>query len=194
MMAYPPAQVRVADFTFGPHTVAHRALNPYNRRTTAYDFGGDAWQAEITLTQSSGAASGVVLAWLASLKGPAGKFELPVFDYKGPAQITQNPTAAAAASARAEILVVQMAAGEAFAVGEFLTIANRLYIVTQAPAVPGGAQELTIWPRLRANVASGAAIEALAPYARWALADPANPYSRTRTGARSQRLKLIEVD
>lgn len=192
-MAFPPAQVRVAGFTFGPETVAARSVNPYNKKSVAYDFGGDAWQGEITLTQSSGAASGVVLAWLASLKGPAGSFELPVFDYKGPALITANPTAAAPASARAEILQAAMAAGEAFGVGEFLTIGHHLHIVTAAPAPVAGVQTLTIWPRLRANVAAGAALEALAPYARWALADPANTYSRTSTGARSQRLKLVEV-
>jgi hypothetical protein len=54
-------------------------------------------------------------------------------------------------------------------------------------------QSLTVWPRLRADIADGAAIEALAPYATWALADPNNAYKRRTDGARSQTLKLMEV-
>ncbi|MEQ3630819.1 MAG: hypothetical protein ABNG97_05900 [Sulfitobacter sp.] len=192
-MAFPPPEVRVADFTFGPNTASHRSRSPYNFATAAYDFMGDAWEAEITLAQSSGVASNRVLAWLASLKGPAGSFELKVFDYTGPSGITQNPTVSGAVSARAEALSVAMAPGEAFEVGEYLTIGARLHMVTAASAPVGDVQALTVWPRMRANVADGAAIEALAPYARWALANPSNTFTRRSNGARSQRLKLMEV-
>jgi hypothetical protein len=192
-MAFPPAAVRVADFTFGPKTNAHRSRSPYSFVTTSYDFMGDAWEAEISLTHTSGAASNQVLAWLAGLKGPSGTFELKVFDYTGPASIATNPTANAAASARAQVLTVAMDSGESFAVGEYLTISHRLYIVTAAPAAVANVQSLTLWPRLRADVASGAAIEALEPYARWALANSKNTYTRNTSGARAQRLVLMEA-
>jgi hypothetical protein len=192
-MAFPPPEVRVSDFTFGPNTTSHRSRSPYNLATASYDFMGDAWEASITLTQSSGVASNVVLAWLASLKGPAGSFELKAFDYTGPSAITVNPTVDSTALARAEVLEVALASGEAFTLGEYLTIAGRLYLVTAAAAAIGDVQSLTVWPRLRSDIAGGAVIEALEPYATWALADPSNTYKRRSDGARSQALKLMEA-
>ena len=192
-MAFPPPQVRISDFTFGPITSAHRESSPYNFVSTVYDFMGDAWSAEISLTHTSAPNSNLVLAWLTSLKGPKVSFELPVFDYAGPANISLNPVVAAPVPARSELLRVHMAADEAFSVGEFLTLGRHLHIVTAAPAPLLHVQELTVWPRLRRDQTTGAAIEAVAPFGTWALADQKNTYSRRSNGARSQRLSLVEA-
>lgn len=193
-MANPPSALRFSSYTFGVKTTSHREKSPYSMKTTAYDFMGDAWVANVSVSHVGRQASNVIMAWLASLKGPAGSFQLPVFDYGGPASIGSNPTVAASALAISEVIALQMAPGEAFEVGEYFTIADHLHMVTAAPLpLANDVQTLTIWPRLRANVSPGQAVEALAPYVVWALADQENTYSRQSTRARSQTLNLIEV-
>lgn len=193
-MAYPPASLKFSSYTFGVKTTSYREASPYSLKTTSYDFMGDAWVADVSVSHVGRQASNVILAWLASLKGPAGSFRLPVFDYSGPAGVSSNPEVAATALARSGVISLQMVGADAFEVGEYFTLDGHLHVVTAAPApLIGGVQSLTVWPRLRADVALGDPVEALAPYAVWALADQENAFSRQSSRARSQRLKLVEV-
>ncbi|RAP39411.1 hypothetical protein BYZ73_20705 [Rhodovulum viride] len=197
-MAFPPEAVRIAGFTLRQISSAIRTQSPYSFAQTAYDFMGGTWAAELTLAAFDARESAAISAWLASLNGPAGRFELDMeaMDYDGPqGAITADPVVAVAASARAKTLVLQLAAAtDTISVGDYLTLDGHLHIVTGAEA-PTAAfrQTLTLWPRLRAPVAPGDPVAMRAPYGSWALAGPETALAVSQARLRTRTLQLVEA-
>ena len=194
-MNFPPFTLPKKALSVSVVTNGHREVSPYSFNQTAYNFLGGHWQATLDLNDARYQDRANILAWLTTLEGPTVVFHLLAMDYRGPhGVLTQNPTFAAAASQRGKTLVVQHAPGEAFVVTDQITINGHLHMINsvQAPDV-SNQQEITIWPRLREDVAPGGAIEALAPYGSWALAKPSNGHSTNFKLGRSMKLDLIEA-
>ncbi|SIO36391.1 hypothetical protein SAMN05444722_1683 [Rhodovulum sp. ES.010] len=194
-MAFPPAAVKIAALRREQVVSALRTRSPYSFASTAYDFMGGMWRAELELVHVERADNAAIEAWLASLGGPAGTFELREPDYDGPyGTVSANPSVAVAATARAQTLRLQMQSGEAAAAGDLLTLGGHLHVVTSAGAPDGGGvQAVTVWPRLRADAGVGAAVEMLAPYGTWALAGPANGYAVSQSRVRTRTLQIVEA-
>lgn len=193
-MAFAPDCIRNAAVTLTSVTNGHREMSPYSFDQTPYDFMGGMWQATIDLTHLDGRESAEAWAWLLSLQGPVGSFELPALDYDGPfGAITADPVVALSAPVRGQSLTVTLAAGNFLVAGDQVTIDGHLHSVTGAAAKVGSDQVLTLWPRLRADVAPGVVVHALAPYGTWALADQKNTYARSQSRERSQTLAISEA-
>ncbi|TDX19817.1 hypothetical protein [Rhodovulum visakhapatnamense] len=197
-MAFPPEAVRIAGFTLRQVTSSIRTQSPYSFAQTAYDFMGGTWAADLTLAAVDARESAAISAWLASLNGPAGRFELDMeaMDYDGPqGTITADPVVTVAAQARAQTLVLQLAAaGDTISVGDYLTLDGHLHIVTGAEA-PTAAfrQTLTLWPRLRAPVAPGDPVALRAPYGSWALAGSETALAVSQARVRTRTVQLVEA-
>lgn len=194
-MIQPPPALRVARFQLTIITNAHVEISPYSFSQTGYDFMGDMWGASVDLTHLDRRESAQIMRWVASLRGPIGIFELPAFDYDGPFGVmTGNPTIAQAADARAKTITLAHVAGSGLVQDDQITIGGHLHIVITAGAVDGADQQvIEIWPRLRASVAIGQAVNATSPTGRWRLARPENGFDRAQNFARSQSLALIEA-
>ena len=79
-------------------------------------------------------------------------------------------------------------------VGDAITLNGHLHIVTVATPVGGlGVQDVTIWPRVRSNMAAGDPVIIAAPYGTWALKSARNGWGRGISGGREQSIELIEV-
>jgi hypothetical protein len=214
-MAFAPAALRIRDFELTMLQVARLESSPYSRAQVAYDFMGEGWEAKLTLAHLTDLQAAEVEAWLASLKGPMVKFEAWLFRPVGPfGTIAVDPTVRVAAAARAEVVQVQQGhavgspsmvlnfAGNtnlgftyaSFAVGDRITIAGHLHVITAMdPVGGGGAQTITIWPRLRAPVVVDEVISAARPYGTWRLATGRNGWARPLRGVRTQTIDLIEA-
>jgi hypothetical protein len=193
-MAYPPDCLVPRAFTLGMRTNAHREVSPYSYKQTAYDFMGGMWTATLDLHSLTAAGRATLISWLASLEGQKGTFEMKSLDYAGPfGVLTTNPTIAVAASARAKTVSLAMVSGEACVVADQITIAGHLHLVTAVAAPVSNVQAVTIWPRLRADVAVDDPVEALAPYGTWALAASETSYGLANKLAMSLSLDLIEA-
>ena len=195
MVTTVPDSVRLASWRFTLKTNSHRAASPYSFVQTPYDFMGGMWTATLDMTHMISSDASAVLAWVAGLDGVMETFTLPAVDYAGPfGLVTANPTFADAALVRGKTIVLQLAAGDSAAVGDYVTIGGHLHIITTAEAPDvSDQQSVGISPRLRADVAAGAAVEMLAPYGTWALAKGDEGASLSQTGVRSRSLSLNEA-
>ncbi|WP_414897707.1 hypothetical protein [Rhodovulum sp. YEN HP10] len=197
-MAFPPDAVRVASLTLRQITSSIRVQSPYSFAQTAYDFMGGMWAAELVLAAFDSRESAAISAWIASLNGPAGTFELDMaaMDHDGPhGTISADPVVAVAANTRAQELVLQLAvAGDRALPGDYLTLGGHLHIVTATEA-PTAAfrQGVTLWPRLRRPVAPGAAVAMRAPYGSWALAGSETGFSVSQARVRTRTLQIMEA-
>ncbi|WP_300009672.1 hypothetical protein [uncultured Roseobacter sp.] len=193
-MAFPPFTVPVGSVTQEIVTNGVRTESPYSFKQTAYDFMGARWGATIELSVMEERTLATCLRWLASLNGSFSTFEMLAFDYAGPfGTITANPTVAAAASARAQSLSVVVVSGDALVADDRITIDGHLHVVTSAEVPLSEVQDITVWPRLRADVSIGDPVEALAPYATWALARPRNALRSNVDFTNSVTLELVEA-
>jgi hypothetical protein len=190
-----PTAVRLASWRMSLQTNSHRAQSPYSFKQTPYDFMGGMWTATLDMTHMISSDAAAVLAWVAGLDGVMEAFTLPAVDYAGPfGLVTANPTFANAALVRGKTIVLQLAAGDSAAVGDYVTIAGHLHIITTAAAPDvSDQQSVGISPRLRADVVAGAVVEMLAPYGTWALAKGDEGASLSQAGVRSRSLSLNEA-
>lgn len=214
-MAFAPASLRIREFELVMVQAARLETSPYSRAQVAYDFQGGGWEAKLSLAHLSAAQAAEVEAWLASLKGPMVPFEAYLFRKAGPFGTTVvDAEVAVAALARAETLQVQQfhAAGGpsmvlnfkgngalgftygALAVGDRITLGGHLHVVTMAGnSIAGGLQTITVWPRLRADLAPGDSVGIVAPYGKWRLASGRSSWTRAISGERTQTIDLIEA-
>ncbi|MBL3570657.1 hypothetical protein BV509_02415 [Rhodovulum sulfidophilum] len=194
-MAHPPDPVLIAAFTLRQKTSGALVQSPYSLAQTAYDFMGEMWAADLTLTHVDMRGNARIEAWLASLRGTLGTFEMAPPDYEGPYGVmSANPTVAATADARARTLTITVPPGSAAGPGDYLTIAGHLHLVIEAAAPDlARAQTLSLWPRLRAPVAPGAAVEMLKPYGTWRRASAEVSFDCSQDRIRSRTLSLIEA-
>lgn len=192
-MAFPPVCVTPAQFRLTAVSNAHREMSPYSFKQTPYDFMGGMWKASLDLYSMKARDRATFLRWLVSLEGTLKHFELLALDYDGPfGTLTVNPTIAVAADVRARTVTVTLSPGETMTADDQITIDGHLHIVTSAAAKVGDTQAITIWPRLRSAVTVGQAVEALAPFGTWVLADPENGFSLSRRFLMTTTLELIE--
>lgn len=173
-MAFAPAALKVREFTPTFRSNARREESPYSFQQQTYDFMGEAWAIEVQCAPLQGADLVAVRGWLAGLGGARDAFQLRWPGYAGPsAGLVENPTAAQAATVRARTISVALPAAGQLAVGDLMTIGQSLHIVTAAETPAAGVQGVTLWPRLRANLAQGGVLNVLDPYGTFALAAPA---------------------
>ena len=193
-MAFPPICLARRNLTIEPVTNGIRTISPYSYKQTPYDFMGAMWRAQLDLRSLNARDRATFLRWLVSLDGSTGTFELLAPDYAGPfGVLSANPTIAIAALARAKTISVSLPTGSALVQDDQITIAGHLHIVTFAASVIADQQQVTIWPRLRTDIAVSDPVECLAPYGTWALAEPVNGYSLANKIDMSSVLPLIEA-
>ena len=193
-MTLPTIFPRIKGFGLEMVTNATVTQSPYSFDQTSYNFMGGMWRATLELYGSEAAHREAFLGWLAGLEGPAQTFQLPAFHYEGPfGTLTQNPVIATAAKVRAKSIVVTRPAAQELAVGDLITIGTHLHRVTKDKGNVGVDQGIEIWPRLRADVAAGDAIEALAPTGSWRLAGNVAGYKIANKIQFSMSLKLVEA-
>lgn len=214
-MAFAPASVTVKAFTMTAVTNAVRPRSPYASNTVAYDFMGGYWKAQIDLPPLTDAAGAAVEAWLLGLNGPKGTFQMYDFNPAGPFGTAINDATlkldAPERSTAIRIQQVHTAASPSLvlnfagngrlgylfgelAPGDTITLAGFLHRVVSAAPVGGlGAQDITVWPRLRVNMVAGDPVVIAMPYGTWALAMPENGWSRSDRATRAQSIEIVEA-
>jgi hypothetical protein len=193
-MAFTPDALKAASLTIEAITNAAREASPYSFAQTVYNFQGGMWSAELDLAHLSEDDHRAAWGWLVGLEGPATTFQMYAPDYTGSAiPFAANPTLSAEALVRSNALVATVGPGEAFTVGDYLTLGQNLHMVTLAAAPGSGVQAFEVWPRMRADHAVGAAVIADQPFGNWAISGNKNAYARQLSGERNQRIKLVEA-
>jgi hypothetical protein len=157
------------------------------------------WSATLTFGMLTEPQRRLLQGFLAGLDGPAGRVELPDWDYDGvnAGAIRGGATGSMTATGDkdAKIIDVSGVGGSAphFRAGDRLGIGGYVYIVTADATASGGTAELSIRPRLRAQAAAAAvSVSGLTFVMR--LADDAQNRIQARGGIRGEAaVSLVEA-
>lgn len=157
-----PTLRRPSEIRLTPVKVDGQTVDPFSLTTQTFEFPGERWEADITLSPMPRSVGQEWTSFLASLRGKVGSFNL--YDPAAVKQGTLSGTVTASGTIRARTVTLSGGSGTLKA-GDFITINSRyLHIITEDGAT-GGA--VSIWPALRA-AASGAIVHTNA-YGRFVL-------------------------
>lgn len=166
-ISYPvtlPSTPQPASFVLKPRTATALTMSPTSFRQRAYDWGGDVWQADVSLPAMKRSTAGDWLGAFAKLKGTYGTFYLPLPTGAGaaPRGIGTGTPLVNGASQTGETLITDgWTAGQTgiLKAGDFFQLETRLYmVVTDANSDGSGNATFDIWPRLRSAPANNAAL------------------------------------
>lgn len=134
--------------------------SPFTYAGQAHSYGGEMWQADITLPPMKRAAAEEWLAFLISLRGQYGTFYLGDPDGKMPRGTvsTNSDVNSATGSAGDRTISLTITSGETLLAGDYIQIgttsSRTLHKVLEDVTGTGSAQNVEIWPALRANKSS----------------------------------------
>lgn len=134
--------------------------SPFTYKQQVHDFGGGKWEAEVTLAPLTYAQSRSVDAFFVGLEGKKGTF------------LMNHPLHTATGSATAGYGAIGATAlaitGNTFAAGTFFSIANHLYMMTEAKS-GGNPTTVNIQPPLRTVHSNGDSLDFTLPKGTWRL-------------------------
>lgn len=137
--------------------------SPFTYDQQVYEHSGARWEAEITLPPLNYAEARSVEAFIVGLKGRSGTFTFGHPLHTSTATSTTSGTTAV----RAEQLTAD-SGSTAVTAGTYFQLGDYLYMVTEDKSA--GAGTLKFQPPLRAEIASGTALDFTLPKSLWRMA------------------------
>lgn len=155
-----PTITGIANIEFRAVNAVAYSQSPFTFGGQSHAYSGEMWEADITLPPMKRAAAEQWLSFLISLRGQHGTFYLGDPDGKTPRGTvsTNTDVNAATGSAGDRTISLTITSGETLLAGDYIqigTTSNRtLHKVLQDVTGTGAAQDVEIWPALRANKSS----------------------------------------
>jgi hypothetical protein len=166
-------------------------VSPLSRATQTVEMPGARWLASFTLENLLEADTALLQAFMAKLRGRAGRFTLHNFARPVPrGTASGSPLVKGGSQTGTALIIDGLAAGATLLTGDYIGVNGELKIVVaDATADGSGEMTLTIEPPLRASPADNAAITLVQPTATFMLTDDA-----MRTITRPRHLSDISID
>lgn len=163
-ISYPlslPTATGIRSITLMARNSVAYSQSPFTFKGQAHAFGGEMWEADVTLPPMKRAQAEQWLSFLISLRGQYGTFLLGDPDATSIQGTATSATLTGTAGERS--IDVNIATGKTLKAGDYFSLGSgastRLYKVLEDYTGTGSteANALEIWPALRADVTSGAA-------------------------------------
>lgn len=149
--------------------------SPLSQSVQTVEMPGARWRASFTLANLQEADTAVVQAFMARLRGRAGRFTLHNFARPAPrGTATGTPLVAGAGQTGTTLAIDGLAAGVTLLAGDYFGVNGELkMVVADATANGSGQMSVTFEPPLRASPADNTAITLVKPTATFMLEDDA---------------------
>jgi len=159
------------------------AESPFSYDQQDYDFGGARWEAEVTLAPLSYSDARSVEAFLIGLKGQSGTFRFgnPLHNINK-SVLLQSSTAIGDETISAQ--------GSAVSAGNYFSLGNYLYIVTENYT---GAGQMVIQPPMREVVANNTLLDFSYPRSTWRLTANDIGWSTSSSSLTSFTIPMVEA-
>lgn len=149
-------------------------ISPLNGASQTVELPGARWEASLTWANLTDAEIRQVRAWLASLRGRAGRFYLHDMSHPTPAGTATAALVNGAGQAGASLVVDGMGAGATLKAGDYFSVNGELKMLTaDATANASGQATLVFEPPLRVSPADNAVLTLTQPTCTMRLADDA---------------------
>jgi hypothetical protein len=165
--------------------------SPLSRAVQTVEMPGARWRVSFTLQNLQEADTALLQAFMAQLRGRAGRFALHNFARPVPrGTASGTPLVKGASQTGTSLNIDSLAIGATLLAGDYIGINGELKIVV-ADATANGAGEMTVTfePPLRSSPADNAAVTLASPTATFMLTDDA-----MRTITRPGRFSDISID
>ena len=155
-----PSHTGIAQIELRAINAVAYSQSPFTFAGQAHAYSGETWQADITLPPMKRADAEQWIAFLISLRGQYGTFYLGDPSATSPRGTvsTNSDVNAATGSAGDRTVSLTITSGETLLAGDYIqigTTSNRtLHKVLEDVTGTGAAQDVEIWPALRANKSS----------------------------------------
>jgi hypothetical protein len=165
--------------------------SPLTRATQTVEFPGARWEVQFTLNNLTDPDTAILQAFLAQLRGQAGRFTLHDFSRPTPrGTATGTPLVMGAGQTGTTLTMDGLAAGATLLRGDKIGVNGELkMVVSDATANGSGVMAVTFEPPLRASPADNATVTLINPTATFRLTEDA-----MRTLTRAPRLSDITID
>ncbi len=167
-----PTTVAPSEFSLEFRPQQGIAVSPFSGQAQSYTHNGIVWYATVQLPPMTNNQLREYHGFLVALNGVEGSFTCPTFGYSTPAG-TQNANFNLASDEdlySKELSVDGMTASATLIRGDILSIADRIYMITEDVTASGsGTATIKISHGLRAAASSGAAVNVIWPVGTWRL-------------------------
>jgi len=189
-ISYPltfPTHTGIRSMNIRAVNVVAASTSPFTLRQQVVKHFGQRWEAEISLPPMSRTDAEQWVAWLMSLGGIYGTFNMPIYPYtpRGSASTAPGTPLVNGASQIGQTLLIDGAPNSAVGylkAGDFIqrgagASATLHKVLTDVTSSAGGACTLELWPEMRTAVADNAAIVVSTPQGLFRLASNETNYS-----------------
>lgn len=166
-------------------------VSPLSRATQTVEMPGSRWRTNFTLRNLQVADTAILQAWMAQLRGQAGRFYLHHFARALPlGTLRGTPLVKGAAQSGTSLLIDGCTVGATLKAGDYFAVNSEFKIaVTDATASGAGEMTVTFEPPLRSSPADNAVVTVESPKAIMHLTDDA-----MRTLTRAPNISDIVID
>lgn len=167
------------------------STSPLSRSVQTVELPGARWRAQFTLHNLSEADTAKLQAFMAKLRGSAGRFYLPTFARSKPrGTAASSPLVMGAGQTGTTLNIDGMVAATTLLAGDYLSVNDEFKIVVaDATANGSGQMAVTFEPPLRASPADNYPVLIVNPQCRMMLTD-----DTMRTVTRAPKLSDITID
>jgi len=180
-----PAGIHIADVNIIPVTATGGVQSPYTFHTEAQNFGGQSWQMSLNFLPQERAAAGVLEAFMMSLNGTVGRFQMGDPYGSEPAGAgTGVPLVATAGIAGQQTIdlkgFIPNTPGQLLK-GDYIQIGTAFYrVLARVDSAGGGTATATLFPNLREAYAVDTAVIIRNPVAIWRMTSATAAFTRSR--------------
>lgn len=146
---------------WNPRTMVAKHQSPFTAQMQTYVWPAQWWEVSVALPPMKEATADDWVAFMLSLNGPQGYFQMGDSVRRTPLAGTfSTPPYVELAAAAGDTSIRVVAAGGTFTVGDWFSLASDRYLhkILKVTSVGGDSKVLDIFPRLRAAVSPSAAL------------------------------------
>ncbi len=179
--------------------MSNTAINesPTNKSTETLEMAGARWEGFIQFNNINEKEEKLLQAWLAGLRGAAGRFKMPHYKYLSPeGEISGAPVIGANNQHGGKLALSNVPVNKKiFVAGDFVTINNELKVVREDCHSNGlGKAELKVEPPMRQVVNQGEVVGYQNPFAIFRLKDDKQGKITLRKGKPGKlKIQIVEA-